>query len=505
MILCLQVIRGNLLKEWNKITKRIKYFLPIPSIPVYAIVFIFTLLTSHNIIHASIPQNSISAMPVEWISSYDIDGVPVKQIEYTFEDESNFVIKRFNFSESTINPKNNIFTDSVHLNGSTIIIRYQNYEGDSQKWVETSDYLNNPFATLFIETGTEGLIISVPALYKNKFEYNTIDAIKDKELPIEIFKTVDGFEIIAKFQYNNQYVGEYWYLKTKGNLMNWSESDRLNWLNKDLHKTSRFCMDGYYYKTYTNYTPYTPNGYFRNPANYVGSHLLTLYNKEPAYNIGYAMCKICLNNQNSDGYWETGPMSEWLNKDYGVGYNFYDTRFNTDFAYRLVKGYKKYNTEDFLNGAVKYAEFLINFTEEHGYIVNKSGNDSGLLTPDYWCNVQTEKTHVSLNHQLSEINFLYELYIDTNNIKYLNYGNKMLQGIINTYDYWPLPNGDLKYAIYNNENKTKLIDYIYLTYNDLYDTKQLLDTLGQESREIVYLMNVKKTWLESNGHFDYKK
>ena len=92
----------------------------------------------------------------------------------------------------------------------------------------------------------------------------------------------------------------------------------------------RWCYDGYYWITYSNYIPTGPDVYFQMSAAYLCRSMLAMapYNRL-ADDLAPCMMDVMAQRQNEYGYFATSAGSEWLLGDYGIGAGFYDTRFNT--------------------------------------------------------------------------------------------------------------------------------------------------------------------------------
>ena len=85
----------------------------------------------------------------------------------------------------------------------------------------------------------------------------------------------------------------------------------------------------------------------------------------------------------------------------------------------------------------------------------------------------------------------------------------MLSGIEDTKDQWVLEDNNLAYAIMYTGTANIMVDYPYLTYNDLYKTKDILyKYFNRSSDTINYLMDCKKQWMDNNnvvGYYGYIK
>jgi hypothetical protein len=130
----------------------------------------------------------------------------------------------------------------------------------------------------------------------------------------------------------------------------------------------------------------------------------------------------------------------------------------------------------------------------------------GWLVEDYADKDNKEtQTHVSLNHQLQAIHVFLLLYEEENNQKYLDYADKMLYGIKNSADKWIMEDNNLEYAYLIN-GEMGLIDYPFLTYNDLYVVQlKLMKIKGERDPELELLMAAKKAWMDANHISGYIK
>ncbi|MGN1317701.1 MAG: hypothetical protein ACI4VF_01705 [Lachnospirales bacterium] len=420
-------------------------------------------------------------------------------------DESKFVIKRYNFNKTLeapatedANTNYERLNESLEILGDTIEIRY--IDPETNEWYMSGNIENTKFQTLFIDTDKAHIIISVPGVYTNKFENNTLEYRPEFEQKVDITKTETGYSLNFSFPIYEDVIGEIWYLTSDKALANWNDANHFDTMKQDLAINRRFSYDGYYFPTPSNYTPYSETMLYRHPSNYVGSSFTRYGNFPAAFDLGYVFTYTCMKNQNSSLYWATGPKSDWLATDFNIGAKFYDTRFNTDFAENLINAYKRYNNDEFLFAATKYCEYFI----EHANNKSYKTKNGGILVQDYGYDLDHTDTHISLNHQLAELNFLYKMYQTTREEKYKDLADKMLKGVEDTQDQWVLANNNLNYALYYLANTNTMVDYPYLTYNDLLNTKVLYKAIyGKENSTIEYLLKCKKEWMDNNNVTGY--
>jgi len=127
---------------------------------------------------------------------------------------------------------------------------------------------------------------------------------------------------------------------------------------------------------------------------------------------------------------------------------------------------------------------------------NAIPTQSGILVEDYSHPDGNLPTHISLNHQLAEILFLYE----TRDPTAIETAEQMLRGIEDTVQYWIRADKNLHYACYPNGTFGG-VDYPYLTYNDLLALNTYLG--GNESLE--RLMEAKRMWMDKNNITEYNR
>jgi len=262
----------------------------------------------------------------------------------------------------------------------------------------------------------------------------------------------------------------------------------------DLNKTRKFWLDGVYDLVPSSYTPTHPHAFWRCPAQHVGRSFLT---KASPYTYAIAVSSMysAIRTQNRSGFWPTEPQSEWLAEEYGFGPNFYDTRFNTDAAQYLLEAYQKYGDETAFNAARRYADFLCRFAEQYSY----RSKNGGYLVPDYQAASGEHRTHTSLNHLLAEMNFLYHMYLATDEVEYRDTADMMLLAVKDTCDEWIKDSGELWYARLPNGDYGYQ-DYPTLTLNDLRQSLDLITRIyGHPDPDLDRLKSSKEAYNRANG------
>ncbi|SHJ86947.1 hypothetical protein SAMN02745975_03095 [Geosporobacter subterraneus DSM 17957] len=312
-------------------------------------------------------------------------------------------------------------------------------------------------------------------------------ADKGKQEFLISFPQVEGAEI------------EQWGIIGKEGMVNWGDEEQEKiLLVANLDRVRKWTQGGVQYVTPETYHPYDPRAFWVVPAQHVGNKLLLEGNNRFSTNFALLSLQAALDTQTEGGYWISSPRSAWLYGDYGIDAGFYDTRFNTDAGLFLLYGYREFENEDYLQGAIKYGDFLIDYAKTHHH-ETKNG---GYLVYDYThgddMNRGTE-TLTSLNHLITEMNFLYELYKETNDNRYLDTAAKMRQAVKDTAPHWKKPDGDLWYA-YLPDGSYGLQDYPLLTLKDLrYSQRLIKEVSGEVDEDFQYLIEVKENYLRVKG------
>jgi hypothetical protein len=292
----------------------------------------------------------------------------------------------------------------------------------------------------------------------------------------------------------------------------------------DLNRFRKLRTDGIYYEVPSSYVPYAPRAYWRVPAEHIGQRFISsIQNQEKrgqqvlnSYleTLSIMSLNHSLPQQNNEGFWITEPKSRWLYDDYGIEAGFYDTRFSTDAALFIMDMYRYYKDKNkegipymspdessrLMVSQKKYADFLIWYGDRYSF-VTKNG---GLLLQDYFHpTVAHAPTHVSLNHLVTEMNFLlsYSLLLDSLNYRhlktdssetiqkypYLELASKIRTAVHDTGTHWIKDNHDLWYA-YMPDGSYGLQDYPRLTRNDLIISFHLLETVFGEKDPLFQML-----------------
>lgn len=284
----------------------------------------------------------------------------------------------------------------------------------------------------------------------------------------------------------------------------------INWENRQLASLAakiefdfekKLAVDGAYYLTPESYKPYKKNSYYRNPANLDGLRSIKYLSSESIAigsiykNIATHLAYTSARNQSSEGYWPTYPLSEWLNREYDIGYAYMDNRRNVDNSIFLLR-YNYLKPDPQLIKAIEaWNLYQIDYIEEYSLPI-KNG---GILIPDYVGKEKSSYTHISLNHLAANLNYLLESYLITKDDRQLEYAKQLRLGIVNTKHLWVAPDHNLYYALTPELKPYPANDYITLTRDDLMLTQSLLKKVfGDADEDIQYLIDQKNIWIENN-------
>lgn len=209
-----------------------------------------------------------------------------------------------------------------------------------------------------------------------------------------------------------------------------------------------------------------------------------------------------LNMLSPKGYIPTYAASKWLKDDYGIGQNFYDTRFNTDTMMKLIAFDKNIGDEKIKPALKRYADFYMDYYKKHSFLVYGS-----IYVGDYADeDMKPNNSLVSLNHYLMEGMVMIEIGDYLGEKKYSDLGYEILKNIDSSYSIWIKPNKDLHYGMQRNGQMVRN-DYVSVTYNDLHYVLNYLRVAGKIKQYpgLMALYNSKRNYLVSSGLMEYVK
>lgn len=267
----------------------------------------------------------------------------------------------------------------------------------------------------------------------------------------------------------NGQISENWFLLSDTELFS-STSAMKSYKDRTNHEfiSSRkwLTATGPYTKLPWSIEPSTTLGYGRNLVVLQGMPFVKTYKLTPErfyYDMIVNSANYIWDFKSDSDLWETEYTSTWLENDYGIIAPYTDTRHNENIALFLSAAGDILNNQMLKDSYLLYADFLAN----QETIDNILRTTQGYYILDYYSEAQTKKTHVSLNHALGEMNYLFNIYEETNDDKYLQVALKIKAATEDIGDDWINPtNGDLWYQI-NGDRSFEGKDYDTLTLEDL--------------------------------------
>jgi hypothetical protein len=329
--------------------------------------------------------------------------------------------------------------------------------------------------------------------------YTVHQQIPQKERSATYVKNGNTHTFSLSLYADKKTIGETWGMISPQPLIRWDNEQavaKAALLEFEYDKKLR--LDGAYYTNEPTYRPYAPLSFYRNPANGDGLRALSFlaeeengaFFKNVATHLAYASVKT----QNTSGYWETQPRSEWLYKEYGIGYHYMDNRRNADNATFLLRFNQALPDASVQRALQKWNTYFAYYMKTHGL---KTGEE-GIFLPDYVGSKHTKRTHTSLNHQVATMNYLYEAYLYDQDEDKKNMADKLFAGIEETKTRWVMPNHNLYYALYPNLKPHPYPDYPYLTRDDLLLSQYFMFKIqGEPHPTLQFLLDNKNEWLEN--------
>lgn len=296
------------------------------------------------------------------------------------------------------------------------------------------------------------------------------------------------------------HTAEFTIVQSAVELANWrAPYVREAWASCTMDNDRLWCYDGCYHPSPSNYIPTGENCYYRVPASYftrlVADNATGL---RVAEDMTIAMLDVICKQQNNAGFFPTLPTSEWLSTDYGVGGGFYDTRFNSDLAeiFSGVAGWL--DCPAFDDAMNRYFDYYLGFAS-----ACRTPTENGVLIWDYYAPSGGNMTHTSLNHQIAELLALCHWAEHSGREELQTLADRMIRAVEDTAENWIREDSNLHYAVYPG-NTYGGQDYPYLTYNDLYDLRDYLQSENRDVSRIQLLMDAKLKWMQANGVTNHK-
>ena len=420
----------------------------------------------------------------------------LEQRNIIFQDEGYFYMRRIDFKES----QGNYYT-SFSIPGTTGTLTY--FDTDKNK--VTIPLVDGPLpldVLLIIETPEHHMILGQAYQYRD-LGRGTKQSYTTDTLPIYIEQRDGYWEVIYRYKYIEGNHGILWGIGSNQPFFDLTnEAQATLWSVYDVTQSARLAEDGYYYKSPNSYIPTHKDAFWRNPSMYLATSFIKTGGSKAADMIGQSLLLIATENLEEEGYFKTLPESSWLKNDYDIDHGFFDTRFNGDIGDTYLEAYKKFGNPIYREMYLKMGEYYLNHVKTKKFVNWSVLGEEGWLVQDYHHEQGAKPNHSSLNHQLHAINWFLRIYEVEQDLRYEQAARKMIQGIKNIRDRWIMPDGNLEYA-YMPDDTMGLVDYPYLTYNDLLATQKILFRIdGEIDSDLEILVQSKKEWMDRN-HIQY--
>lgn len=375
----------------------------------------------------------------------------------------------------------------------------------SLQYLEFSDALDHPL---------QSCLLGPMGVYKEK-EINLVELVNSKFQPVLNNVSNQATSILFSFDLKAYQRAESWFFFSQHQLLDYQkENTKTNMLAADLNIRKRLSFDGIYHiatsQFYQGATDITYD-YYYNYAMWEGRRFMELHKSQPDETFFYDMFMNALfttiKGVSRYGYWKSNVRSLYLWNQYKVKEGYIDTRYCTDAGFFLLNAYNEFHIQAAIKAGEEFGQFLIDKSKAVEGIPIQG---KGFFFYDYYYPDQALKTHASLNHILSELNYLFELYLSTQNEEFLHLAEQILEGIHLTEKQWIRTDsnyrfrGDLWYAVFPEGNELLFKDHDYtktLTYSDLLKAKKNIKTIyNKEDEVLTRLIESKKSFLLREGH-----
>lgn len=502
-----------------------------------------------NFIQTTVENSTVSQDTVNYLSEYSFKGSVEKRStelneqpkKYTaravsrfFNNSDALVFLKFESEVSDLPPVE-AYLEIPITKITSIEIRSLVYEASSKPTeISSSDAKMLKYELSSLEKNDFSILSPTLNYIELKSGSNTVASIlmsplsifEDKEIhlrelkaqkfqPVINIENGENLKIYFSFNLSNMQYEENWFFLSRGKLLNYDDQLTLdNMISADLCMRKKLSLDGIYHIASSLYYVGASDisyDYYYNYAMWEGRRFMDLYlNMNPQrffYDMTINSVYTTQKAVNIYGVWVSNVRSKYLWDTYGIGEGYIDTRYCTDAGFFLLKANKEFQILDAIKAGEKFGDYLIGKYKDGEVIKTKNG---GIFFYDYYSNDKKIKTHASLNHILSEMNYFYELYLATNNENYLNIADMIKKAIDYTRDNWIRRDGsyrfmyDLWYGVYEENDGSlvfKDLDYTKtLTYEDLKKAQEnIFKIYGKQDETINILIESKKKFLIREG------
>lgn len=336
--------------------------------------------------------------------------------------------------------------------------------------------LNDPLSTTlrYIENGDNSALFGTAVYFKDiSHTYDNGETSRVVEFQRENAGVHydQGWELEIEFKPGEQQFST-WLMVSKDSLIETGQqfrqvhavaADELRWVTPDT----------LYSHGVNSIFPKTENAFVRSLVRQSGRASAVALEQEPERiweNINRHQFASLEAARNDDGLWHSDYTSTWLERAYDFGPEYIDTRHNDNIFRSQLSRAKHFGYNDYAEQRAVYADFLIEMADQ-GYTIPAG---SGYYLIDYF-NME-RKTHASLNHALSLMNYQYDAYRHLGDDKYLDSAEAQFTALLHTGTGWVNDDNTIIYQMRPDGTMTGQ-DYNLVTYYDLLYTKKLRQEL----------------------------
>ena len=261
-----------------------------------------------------------------------------------------------------------------------------------------------------------------------------------------------------------------------------------------------YTRDGAYRKLPWSIEPFTEQGFGRNLGTMQEDEALSRYREtgERYFRtlVLNSLADLMAYRSAGEPVWKTEYTSTWLKDQWGTRAPFADTRHNESIGLFLLETSILFDDPELLDESRQYGRFLLE-QQDSGNVIDVGGGHAFIA--DYDGAFDDDVTHASLNHILSEMNYLIKSYVHGADPAFLDLALAMKEAVVYTAPDWIRDNGDLWYQI-NPDLTYEGNDYPQLTLSDLLTSQLLFVELGLDRNDAFdELIDAKMGYLTEEG------